>query len=467
MVGLTSWFRFTGQTIDNISALCAPIPGLDASCVAIAEVYNDFEQVFEKSVFPVVMNVLHYWMTALSSLQMAFHYGNIEAILQNLFYTGSTVQTGVFALNDPDARLVAWPDRSGDIPGELYRLAILIKDAADWWKFTSRYNDSQEEMGRFAEVVRESVDDFSKSRSWYLGGTVFDTDWIMKHLPKWLRDIINALLPVHISASMDLGLSRKGGTELKQVNEKYSWSAADTLMGDGEAKIKVEIVCGIKWCKWHGIPYPCGFHYCGKTFDEHLDIPLGWGAAYSATSGDETPGEQIFHSDLDGNQYGGAAAGAARPTFELAVGEYGETPLASFGGLLPYYDISKPGDPATHSHEGPQLTIVVSKDFAKARTAAQAGFGAPAGGTGLLGLGSLRLEEPSGADKLYSVAKGKLHFGLSDQYSNLFSPFWEAKLADTTDNERLLAYETLFGWHDLLASPPFAANPGRLENYEP
>lgn len=469
MVSLTSWFRFTGQTIDNVAAICAPIPGLDAICIAMAEAYNTFEQVFEESVFPVIVKVLHYWMNALSDLQMVFHYGNIEAIAQNLFYSGSTVQTGVLTLNDPDVRLLAWPDKSGDIPGELYRLAILIKDAGDWWKFTSRYEQSAPEMSRFAEVTSGSVDDFTNSRSWDLGGKVFDTDWIMDHLPKWLQDAIKFLLPVHISASIDLSLKRRGGTELKQVDDQYSWSAADTLMGEGEAEIDVEVICGIKWCKgWLGIPYPCGFNYCHIPFHQKLDIPFGWGAGYSTAQGDSTPGEKIFHSDLGDAQYGGAAAGAARPTFELAVGEYGETPLASYGGLLPYYDVSKPGDAATHVHDGPQLTIVVSKDLDKVRTAARAGYGAPAKGLGPFGLDNLRLEEPAATDAMYAISKGKLHFALSSQYSNLFSPFWEAKLADTTDQERLLAYETLFGWKELLgvsASP--ATDTSGLGSYAP
>jgi len=469
MVGLASWFRFTGQTLDNITALCAPIPGLDAICAALDEVYNDFEEFFVASVFPVVVKVLNYWMTALSDLEMVFHLGNIEAIAQNLLYSGSTVQAGVLTLNDPDARLLAWPDKSGDIPAELYRLAILIKDAGDWWKFTSRYDDTKPEMDRFADVTRDSVDDFTKSRDWYLGNKVFDTDWILKHLPDWLRKLIEDLLPIHISASLDLGLNRKGGTELKQVNDKYSWSAADTLMGDGEAKIDVRYPCGIKWCTkcWHHIctVYPCGVKYCDIEFDQHLDIPLGWGAAYSTSPGDATPGEEIFHADLNDSQYGGAAAGAARPTFEVAVGEYGEEPLASFGGLLPYYGVT---DTAAKTDDGPQLTIVVSKGLDKVRTASQVGFGAPAGGTGPFGLDNLRLEEPSGTDAFYAISKGKLHFGQSGQYSNLFSPYWEAKLADTTDDERTLAYETLFGWKSLLSKP--SASPsgsGGLSAYAP
>jgi hypothetical protein len=478
MVGLTSWFRFTGQTIDNIAFLCAPIPGLDVICAAIAEVYNDFEEFFVASVFPVVVKVLHYWMTALSDLQMVFHLGNIEAIAQNLLYTGDTLQTGVLARNDPDARLVAWPDSGSDIPPELYKLAILIKDASEWWNYTSRYKESQEEMDRFADVTRNSVDDFTKSRSWDTPKvTIYDTDWILDHIPKWLRDLIEKWLPIHVTGSISIGLARRGGTELKRLDEAYSWSAVDTLMAAEEIKIDIKYPCGVEWCckfSVHGhcvVWWACGIKYCHKDWDETVNLPLGWGAAYSTSPEAETPGDEIFNAGLDKNRqtmYGGAAAGTSVATFELAVAEYGQAPLASFGGMLPYYDISNSEDPASRNRDGPALTLVVSKDAAKVRTAARAGFGAPAAGVGPLGLSNLRLDDPAGTDKTYSIAKGKLHFGLNSQYSNLFSPFWEARLADTTDDERRQAYESLFGWKVLLSKPAATlTNNSGLDSYAP
>jgi hypothetical protein len=463
MVGLSSWFRFTGQTLDNITAICEPIPGLDAICTTLDTTYNEFNAVFQETVIPIAVNVLNDWLAVLSNLETAFHLGNVEAIAQNLLYGGGAgLQAGVLKLNDPEASLLRWPDKSSDIPSDLYQLAILIKDAGDWWKFTSHYDGSEKDLGqgRFAEVTSNSRDDFSLERSWYLGGTVFDTDWVMDHIPSWLRDIIKALLPVHLSGSMKLGLSRKGGTELKEVNDKYSWSAADTLMGDGEATIDVEYPCGVKWCCWHHICVPCGIEYCSVDFHQHVDLPFGWGASYSTASDDETPGEEIYQSELDDDQYGGAAAGPARPTFELAVGEYGDAPVTNFGGLRPYYDISKPTDPSTRNNDGPQFTIVVGKNLDKIRTASRAGFGAPdgdcdagAGKCGPFGMERLRLDEPSDIDSFYAISKGRLRFARSGQYSNLFGPYWEAKLADTTDQERLLAYETLFGWKDLINNP--------------
>lgn len=471
MVGLSSWFRFTGQTLDNVTILCEPIPGLDVICTTLDATYNEFNTVFQETVIPIAINVLSDWLTILSNLEMVFHLGNVEAIAQNLLYGGGAgLQAGVLKLNDPDASLLKWPDKSSDIPADLYQLAILIKDAADWWKYTSRYDGSKDlDQSRFADVTSASRDGFSNERSWYLGGTVFNTNWILDHIPSWLKDIIEDLLPVHISASMKLGLSRKGGTELKQVSDKYSWSAADTLMGDGDVKIEVEYPCGVKMCKscWHGICawYPCGIEYCSKDYDEHVDIPFGWGASYVTATDDTTPGEEIFHSGLDDKQYGAAAAGMARATFELAVGEYGEEPVGRFGGLQPYYDVSKPGDASTHTNDGPQFTIVVGKDLDKVRTASRAGFGAPANGVGPFGLSSLRLDEPSGVDTFYAISKGKLHFSRDDQYSNLFGPYWEAKLADTSDLERLLAYETLYGWKDLVNTA--RSSPGNLGGLGP
>ncbi len=471
MVGLASWFRFTGQVIDNITVLCEPIPGLDVVCDAIDEAYNGFEDVFVDSVLPTVIKVLGYWMTALSDLEETFHYGNVEAIVQNLAYSGSTVQTGVLTLNDPDAHLVKWPDSGGDIPAELYRLAILLKDASEWWKFTSRYDSAKPEMSRFADATRASNDGFAQSRSWQLfQGPVFDTNWILDHLPHWMQDIINDIpLPVKIEAQIYLNIFRRGGTELKQVNKQYSWSAADTMRGYGAVDVKVELICGVEFCHWHGIPYPCGWKYCNINpfHNASITIPLGWGAAYATAPGDGTPGEEIFNSNNNAPSYGGAPADSEE-MFQMAVGEYGEEPLPTSVGLKPYYDISNPSDASTKNNDGPQLTIVVSKDMAKARTAAQAGFGAPAKGLGPFGLDNMRLEEPSDANAFYAISKGKLRFALDKQYSNLFSPYWEAALADTTDQERQQAYMTLFGWKEFLPKAPApGANPGGLSSYEP
>lgn len=488
MVGLTSWFRFTGQTLDNIAVACAPFPAVDAICAAIATTYKEYETIFEKSVLPVLMKTLNYWMVALSDLQMAFHWGNVEAIAQNVLYRGDTLQTGVLARNDPDARvlswpdasLIPWPDKSGDIPAELYRLMILTKDAAQWWNYTKRYDESKkDDMSRFADVTRRSLDDFSNSRSWPdVDGndpsvTIHDTAWVIEkilpfiHIPKWLEDAIKAALP--ISASVTLGVARRGGTELKQVEGHYSWSAADTLMGTAKVTVTVEFdityPCGCN--KWWG-PICTDIKYCtAKTSKDFrsptIYIPFGWGAAYSTAADDKTAGPTIFDSGLDGKQYGGAADGMKEITFGLAVGTYGDIPITSFGGIKPYYDIA---DTSAKNREGPEFTFVVSKRTDKNRTAARAGFGAPEKAAGPFGLDNLRLEEPADPDSFYAIAKGKLHFAQSDQYSNLFSPYWEAKLADTSNTERELAFETLFGWKDFLHGTPSAPQPSGLSSYE-
>jgi hypothetical protein len=188
MVGLTSWFRFIGQTLENIAVACAPFPALDAICAAVATTYKEYETVYEESVLPVLMKVVNYWMSALSDLQIAFHLGNVEAIARNVDIEPK-VHSGVLARNDPDASLVRWPSSKGDIPGDIYSLAILIKDAVDWWKYTQRYDESKgDDMSRFAEVTRRSLDNFSNSRTWQDKSgndpsvTINDTAWIIKHI---------------------------------------------------------------------------------------------------------------------------------------------------------------------------------------------------------------------------------------------------------------------------------------------
>lgn len=455
MVGITSWLRFTGKTLDNIDMLCAPVPGLDAICHSARTAYDGIEKGFEASVLPLILKTLNVWLTALSTLQQAFHIGNAEAIMQNIFYSGDTLQPGVLAQNDPDAEMKLWPGPDfgkGDIPEELYKLGTVIKDAADWWRYTKRYEGKQAE--RFAEVTQASVDGFSTARSWDTPkARIADTEWIRKMVPfpKWLLDIIKTYDKApgfKISASLDIGLKRRGGTELKKVADYYSWSAADTLMGVGTVTVTLKKVWWV----------PCLKHPlsgCKKTttlghYSFEADVPFGWGAAHSSSPGDSTAGEKIFHSGLNDRQYGGAAAGPARAAFEVALAHSDKPPLASFGGLQRYYDVSNPQAASTRNREGPQFTLVVSKKSAKVRTAARAGFGAANAGKGSFGAGNLGLAEPSADDvgALHVLAKGRLHFAHDKQFSHLFSPYWEAKLADTTNLERKLAFEALFGWKD-------------------
>jgi hypothetical protein len=237
------------------------------------------------------------------------------------------------------------------------------------------------------------------------------------------------------------------------VDGYYSWSAADTLMGAGTVKVSLGVTCP-KWCRaddWPHPWYPCGTKTCSVgSYSFEADVPFGWGAAHSSSPGDSTAGEKIFHSGLNNGQYGGAAAGPARVAFEVALADSDKPPLTSFGGLQPYYDVSNPLAASTRNREGPQFTLVVSKKSAKVRTAARAGFGAASEGRGSFGADNLGLAEPAADDvaALHVLAKGRLHFAHDKQFSHLFSPYWEAKLADTTNLERRLAFEALFGWKD-------------------
>jgi hypothetical protein len=240
-------------------------------------------------------------------------------------------------------------------------------------------------------------------------------------------------------------------------------------MGTAKVTVSVEFrtsfPCGCN--KWWG-PICTDIKYCHETIKKNFDsptvyLPFGWGAAHSTAADDKTAGPKIFFSGLDGKQYGGAADGMKAATFALAVADEKKyVPVAPFGGLKPYYDIA---DTAAKNREGPEFTFVVSRKSDKTRTAARAGFGAPEKAAGPFGLGNLRLEEPSDPDNFYAIAKGKLHFAQSDQYSNLFSPYWEAKLADTSNTERELAFETLFGWKSFLHGTPSAPQPSGLSSY--
>jgi hypothetical protein len=453
MVGLASWFEFTGRTIDNLNLLCQAVPVLDAYCLAFDEAYHTFANVFMDTILPVIIRALSVWMTVLSELQQVFHLLNAESLAQNILRDGSDsglLQSGVLARNDPDAELMAWPSSAGDVPGELYRLAIVLKDAKDWWDYTERYPADHARMSRFVEVVSHSRDGFTQNRTWDLGSyRIVDTDWLRKVIPDWLADIIDSLKIVDIGGHVDVSLNRRGGTELKPTEGLYAWSGADTMEEQNHYEVYVKYPCGVKFCKkckWGVcVYYPCGTKYCRKSWDGTVPIPIGWGSAVSPPEGNSLSNSTILHSQLreHPNQYGRAHADTPI-TFELAALMTSKR-LSANTSLKGYSDIS---DIASKSRHGPQLTLVLSKTADHVPTASET-VNTTHSEQSVMGLPSFVPQESDRFERIYVVAKGQVTFSHASQYANLFSPWWEGKLADTTDKERLAAYGFLFGIRDL------------------
>jgi len=441
-VGLASWFQFTGQVIENINVLCSVVPGLDAICAAVSTAYQTFKDAFVDGFLPVATEVLTFWLTALSDLQQAFHLLTAESLAQNLVVSGGLLQPGIVAQNDSKASVVQWPDSASSVPSEIYRLATLITDAYEWWKYTDRYSEGSSAgapgMARFAQVVNGSLDGFADSRRWDLGPVqIFNSDWLRKVLPGWLKSIIDSLSIVSISGSVSVGVERRGATRLKEQNGYYSWAALDTLEEDNNFSVGVSYPCGLDFCRkctgvWKFkvcIWYPCGIKHCSKDWSGSANIPIGWGAAVAQNAS----GGGNYASTLNApdNSYARAHEDTGT-SYDLALLPSSVVQVQGYKGLSPYSDVA---DGQRDPSKAATFTLLVSKKSSDIP-----------GLSGKLYDGSLTgsdrnvgLPKADCAAQMYALAQGKVRYARAQAYSSLFTPFWEGTLSDPDDRAKVLA----------------------------
>lgn len=441
--GLASWFQYTGQVIENIDVLCQVVPGLDVICDAVTEAYTTFKTAYVDSVWPVVNEVLSYWIQALTDLQLLFHVLTAESLAQNLVMSGQLgTQAGIVKQNDANATLIQWPDSGKDIPTEIYRLAQLITDASEWWHYTNgkqhREADSGKGMARFADVVNASRDDFGRGRGWDLGPvTVFNSDWVWKLLPEFLRKIIDALgFLVEFSGHVTVGVEKRGGTTLQNLDDHYSWAGLDTLEEQNKYYAKVTYICNVTWCcdvRIAGhcvIAHPCGFEHCSKEWSGNLPIPIGWGSAVAQNPQTSGSYEQILEGS--DKSYGNAYEDT-RTTYDLALTPEANVKAQGYLGLTPYYDVAD--DRRASPDKAATFTLLVSKKASDVRGLAGPLYDGSATGT----RSSVGLPKTECASELFALAQGRVRYSRGEKYSSLFTPSWEGTLSDPDDKAKMIA----------------------------
>lgn len=441
--GLASWFQYTGQVIENIDVLCQVIPGLDAICTAVSEAFQEFKTVYVDSVWPVVNQVLSYWMQALTDLQLLFHVLTAESLVQNLVMSGELgTQPGIVKQNDVNATLIQWPDSGKDIPTEIYRLAQLITDASEWWQYTNgkqhREGDSGKGMARFAEVVNASRDPFAHDRRWDLGPvTIFDSDWVWKLLPDFIRRIIKSFsFIVDFSGHVTVGVEKRGATTLQNLDDRYSWAGLDTLEEQNKFYASIRYMCGFDWCcdlriAGHCVfAHPCHIKYCTKDWSGNVPIPIGWGSAVAQNPSTGGSYEQVLEGS--DKSYAGAYEDT-RTTYDFALTPEANVKAQGYRGLTPYYDVAdarraSPDKAAT-------FTLLVSKKAGDVRGLAGPLYDGSATGAKT----SVGLPKTECASELYALAQGRVRYSRSEKYSSLFTPSWEGTLSDPDDKAKMTA----------------------------
>lgn len=294
-------------------------------------------------------------------------------------------------------------------------------------KDTKSDKDNKAGMGRFAGTVREARDAFSS------GGNPEDKtrDWNLELELKIKKTIHLIVTKIHLNFDFVFGAESLGASELRNKNDTFIWSAADTSVVG--AKLKV-------FGKWYpvgppGAPFGTGVF---QAPENEKDLLL-------ATDMLPSFPEALYGKRSD-EVYGGAGS-APHALSWIDVGKgIEEDQIETYNGLKPYRDMAqidekKPGK-FTMPFEAPFFLVGVTRSFKDTKSE----------GPQFSGRFDLtRYDSDTNVDRIGAIAKSELYFARptdlnyfarKDKYKekpNLFSPFWQARLVDTNNTDRFLA----------------------------
>lgn len=388
---------------------------------------------------------LHEVANILSSVKSALKEG--RSIEQMVFNAGATAIANLDYAYSQASRLISGPAASADLVNLTKKivhlndpnaqipamgLVFLANEANSASGYIQHYTipDSGASTGadRFANVVMEARDPFSRERNGHFGfsvggGVFFDAG---------------------------LSLDKKGGSDLVAYR---NWVGVDTL------NLHVWFP-GCSSGRWSPIPQTC-----------HEYVPLAWGGAAAV---DETPSsfetlakkDQGWNAPFLGNDpeytargnypaYGGALNNGASSFWVLSDPADGGTdnawikPYFSMGtvGLPDYDDIAEDkatvpylnGKSASANHVntldvGPVFTVLVEESMTDVRTSSHIpGVGGPP---------DFDIQDKTVRNKMTALSSAQVYFERSHvlfpnlvdkrrELGNLFSPYWHARLIDT------------------------------------
>ncbi len=262
--------------------------------------------------------------------------------------------------------------------------AFALSDEGAFERLTRRY-ESDDDRDRLRRLVEASLDPFVRDRGFDdrlpvpsgCAGTSADVD----AWTQWLR--------------------RRGGTVLAPALER--WEAADTLAIHD---------------------YRRGGFLLGGCREQEL-MPLGWGAAEA--------GPQALDGALVGNP--GDVQRSPRAA-ALAQDELSSSPPLTYSGIARVRELAYDALDDTRFPVS-RVAVLARVDGARVRTSSVVGVNA----------GRLRLPGRYASGRLWALAVGEVYFRRPVQsparieYASLYSPYWQARLAEPSGDERALADE--------------------------
>ena len=372
LVGLSSWFNMTEQFSETACDYFCSVPYIGQAIAAVNKVIT----VVNTGVQPflsVMITLENAILHALSMSQKIIHYAG-------LISTMSTAQEIVRA-NDPKAQLdlMQNPQMWGD-----------IKDL--WVNFQEQHTrNNQKNKTQYADfitVTLKSRDEFSTRRTYGL-----DSPWHGNlGIVKW-----NTI--------------KTGGSDLipNGKNRAETWTAMDTI--------------STHWKKWGCRRFKCGWRTSEYT--------LGWASTRANT--------EAKIRNAGNNVSWGESRQYNRQSSNYAARD--EQTSGSYNGVQPFFGLS---NTVKSINQTGNIAIVVSKQQKDIGTTSSLEAGDqntdPALNEKMLGT---RLNALSTAQVYYSRPRDLMltssAWSRSDnlhEYGNLYNPFWQTRLTDSTHTER-------------------------------
>ena len=418
MVSLASWMQNARHLTRNIDRLATVVSivtfgaasGFKAATVQATQIIDSADA--------MVMNAVKAAIPVIDSVNGVLSPSQ-EAIYLATFAATPELVKGVVKENDPRYNVES-----------SYAVMGLGRNAAGWGQFSEQYDadkryENHPKLVRKADIINRSKDDFTKYREF------------------GLSDMLFGLVPdkVGVPPLMIFSVKKEGVTNLvmedrgaaigsfESGNEgnasKWEWKGKDTF----SVHIK-------RWgCSWRR---GCGWR--------HSEIPLGWGSRY--INGDFECNEGIFGTDC--KRYLKKNRRAER----LADWENEEIDLAmEYQGLRAYYDLKD----LSEENRDPRLTLRIEVQLPEDNVETSSkikGLGSraePAESRNGMGKGMFWAGDEMAASSMASIASAEIYFHPPDDYrpdrrrgkvqvGNLFSPYWEVRLAETPLEERYLAW---------------------------
>ncbi|WP_350997811.1 hypothetical protein [Shewanella sp. TB7-MNA-CIBAN-0143] len=259
-----------------------------------------------------------------------------------------------------------------------------------WFTFQKEHNRDLQNRNNtqftdFKAVIMDSRDPFSENRSYKLSSIWSQTIWPLR----WKTQ-------------------KAGGSELiSNRNDAETWTSMDTI-GFHLSKYR----CSWSGCRWRGFS----------------ETPIGWGATRSDDRANITR--------LGSSSLWGRSRDVNKTSSKYAANN--QQTSGSYSGVQPFYGLSNSAVKKNHTDN---IVVVVSKEQNDARTTSSVDLAGnnidPATAEKMLGdrLNSISASQAyySRPTDLWTRADGK------HEYGNLYNPFWQARLTDTTNLERTMS----------------------------